>query len=103
MVKSKLVFRSPVVPVQNPETELILDSEDDNVSLLQEKEVDNLGGTSAHQHFLMAAIEHHLHLIVLDSPQCRVSSFQLMCDKNVLLYVLSFYSGTWSHSLCVCF
>ncbi|XP_023817004.1 neurobeachin isoform X1 [Oryzias latipes] len=44
VVKSKLVFRNPVVPIQNPETELILDGEDDNVSLLQEKEVDNLGG-----------------------------------------------------------
>uniref|UniRef100_A0A8C7ZYH2 Neurobeachin b n=1 Tax=Oryzias sinensis TaxID=183150 RepID=A0A8C7ZYH2_9TELE len=44
VVKSKMVFRNPVVPIQNPETELILDGEDDNVSLLQEKEVDNLGG-----------------------------------------------------------
>uniref|UniRef100_A0A3P9KU26 Neurobeachin n=1 Tax=Oryzias latipes TaxID=8090 RepID=A0A3P9KU26_ORYLA len=44
VVRSKKVFRNPVVPIQNPETELILDGEDDNVSLLQEKEVDNLGG-----------------------------------------------------------
>ena len=49
--KSKTVFRSPTVASQNPETELILDGDDDNVSLLHEKEMDNLGGMSAHQHF----------------------------------------------------
>ncbi|XP_072248234.1 neurobeachin isoform X3 [Leuresthes tenuis] len=42
--KSKTVFRSPTVASQNPETELILDGDDDNVSLLHEKEMDNLGG-----------------------------------------------------------
>ncbi|KAM9733236.1 neurobeachin isoform 4-T4 [Menidia menidia] len=43
-VKSKMLFRSPAVASPNPETELILDGDDDNVSLLQEKETDNLGG-----------------------------------------------------------
>ncbi|MED6286775.1 hypothetical protein CHARACLAT_009560, partial [Characodon lateralis] len=43
-VKSKIVFRSPTFASQNPETELVLDGEDDNVSLLQEKEMDNVGG-----------------------------------------------------------
>ncbi|KAM6987921.1 neurobeachin [Tautogolabrus adspersus] len=43
-VKSKTVFRSQTVASQNPETELILDGDDDAVSLLQEKEMDNLGG-----------------------------------------------------------
>ena len=51
MVKSKVVFRSTTVATQNTETELILDGDDDTVSLLQEKEMDNLGGTSARQHF----------------------------------------------------
>uniref|UniRef100_A0A3B5RFA3 Neurobeachin n=1 Tax=Xiphophorus maculatus TaxID=8083 RepID=A0A3B5RFA3_XIPMA len=44
VVKSKLVFRSPTLASQNPETELVLDGEDDNVSLLHEKEMDNVGG-----------------------------------------------------------
>lgn len=35
---------------QNPETELMLEGDEDAVSLLQEKEMDNLGGKSAHQH-----------------------------------------------------
>ncbi|KAI3353657.1 hypothetical protein L3Q82_004902 [Scortum barcoo] len=44
VVKSKKVFRSQTVASQNPETELILEADDDAVSLLQEKEMDNLGG-----------------------------------------------------------
>uniref|UniRef100_A0A3B4UDY1 Neurobeachin n=1 Tax=Seriola dumerili TaxID=41447 RepID=A0A3B4UDY1_SERDU len=44
LVKSKKAFRSQTVASQNPETELILDGDDDAVSLLQEKEMDNLGG-----------------------------------------------------------
>ncbi|XP_041654369.1 neurobeachin [Cheilinus undulatus] len=43
-VKSKTVFRSQTVASQNPETELLLEGDDDAVSLLQEKEMDNLGG-----------------------------------------------------------
>lgn len=50
VVKSKKVFRSQIVASQNPETELVLEGDDDAVSLLQEKEMDNLGGKSAHQH-----------------------------------------------------
>ncbi|XP_047451139.1 neurobeachin isoform X2 [Mugil cephalus] len=44
VVKSKMVFRSPTVAGQNVETELVLDGDDDAGSLLQEKEMDNLGG-----------------------------------------------------------
>lgn len=44
VLKSKTVFRSPTVATQSPETELVLDGDDDAVSLLQEKEMDNLGG-----------------------------------------------------------
>lgn len=47
-IKLKKVFRSHAVPSQNPEPELVLDGEDDGVSLLQEKEMDSLGGKSAH-------------------------------------------------------
>ncbi|CAJ1065088.1 neurobeachin [Xyrichtys novacula] len=43
-VKSKTVYRSQTVASQNPETELVLEGDDDAVSLLQEKEMDNLGG-----------------------------------------------------------
>lgn len=43
-------FRSQTVASQNPETELMLEGDDDAVSLLQEKEMDNLGGKSAIQH-----------------------------------------------------
>ncbi|XP_068440668.1 neurobeachin isoform X1 [Clinocottus analis] len=44
VVKSKKVFRSQTVTSPNPETELMLEGDEDAVSLLQEKEMDNLGG-----------------------------------------------------------
>ncbi|KAM7412792.1 hypothetical protein PAMA_020259 [Pampus argenteus] len=44
VVTSKKAFRSQTVTSQNPETELLLEGDDDAVSLLQEKEMDNLGG-----------------------------------------------------------
>lgn len=50
VVKSRKAFRSQAMANQNPETELMLEGDDDAVSLLQEKEMDNLGGKSAHQH-----------------------------------------------------
>ncbi len=43
-MKSKKSFRSHSVVNQNPETELMLEGDDDTVSLLQEKEIDNLAG-----------------------------------------------------------
>ncbi|TKS82883.1 Neurobeachin Lysosomal-trafficking regulator 2 [Collichthys lucidus] len=43
-VKSKKNFRSQSVVTQNPEAELMLEGDDDAVSLLQEKEIDNLAG-----------------------------------------------------------
>ncbi|XP_071379675.1 neurobeachin isoform X6 [Centroberyx affinis] len=42
-VKSRKAFRSQAVANQNPETELMLEGDDDAASLLQEKEMDNLG------------------------------------------------------------
>lgn len=50
VVKSKKIYRSQAVVSQNSETELMLDTEEDTVSLLQEKEMDNLGGKSTHWH-----------------------------------------------------
>ncbi|MED6238859.1 hypothetical protein ATANTOWER_031276 [Ataeniobius toweri] len=41
-LKSKKNFRSQSVVTQNPEAELMLEGDDDAVSLLQEKEIDNL-------------------------------------------------------------
>ncbi|XP_026797568.3 neurobeachin a isoform X7 [Pangasianodon hypophthalmus] len=43
-MKSKKTFRSQSVVSQNPEMELMLEGDDDAVSLLQEKEIDNLAG-----------------------------------------------------------
>ncbi|XP_031427884.1 neurobeachin a isoform X14 [Clupea harengus] len=43
-VKAKKAFRSQSVVAQNPECELMLEGDDDAVSLLQEKEIDNLAG-----------------------------------------------------------
>lgn len=43
-MKSKKTFRSQAVVNQNAETELMLEGDDDAVSLLQEKEIDNLAG-----------------------------------------------------------
>ncbi|XP_075448227.1 neurobeachin isoform X4 [Ascaphus truei] len=42
VMKSKKTFRSQAVVNQNAETELMLEGDDDAVSLLQEKEIDNL-------------------------------------------------------------
>ncbi|XP_048840018.1 neurobeachin a isoform X3 [Brienomyrus brachyistius] len=42
VVRSKKGFRSQTVVNQNPDTELMLEGDDDAVSLLQEKEMDNL-------------------------------------------------------------
>ncbi|XP_045423153.1 neurobeachin isoform X9 [Lemur catta] len=44
IVKSKKAFRSQAIVNQNAETELMLEGDDDAVSLLQEKEIDNLAG-----------------------------------------------------------
>ncbi|XP_031651141.1 LOW QUALITY PROTEIN: neurobeachin-like [Oncorhynchus kisutch] len=44
LVKSKKGFRSQAVANQSPETDLMLDGDDDTASLLQEKEMDNLAG-----------------------------------------------------------
>nr|XP_020146018.1 neurobeachin isoform X6 [Microcebus murinus] len=44
IVKSKKTFRSQAIVNQNAETELMLEGDDDAVSLLQEKEIDNLAG-----------------------------------------------------------
>lgn len=44
VVKSKKTFRSQAIVNQNAEAELMLEGDDDAVSLLQEKEVDNLAG-----------------------------------------------------------
>lgn len=46
--KSKKRFRSQSVVSQNPEMELMLEGDDDAVSLLQEKEIDNLAGIPDH-------------------------------------------------------
>ncbi|XP_056139754.1 neurobeachin isoform X3 [Lampris incognitus] len=43
VVKSKKAFRGQSMPNQSPETELTLEGDDDAASLLQEKEMDNLG------------------------------------------------------------
>ncbi|XP_055492812.1 neurobeachin a isoform X3 [Leucoraja erinacea] len=44
IIKSKKTFRAQTVVNQNAETELMLEGDDDTVSLLQEKEIDNLAG-----------------------------------------------------------
>ncbi|MEQ2157896.1 hypothetical protein GOODEAATRI_006540, partial [Goodea atripinnis] len=44
-LKSKKNFRSQSVVTQNPEAELMLEGDDDAVSLLQEKEIDNLAAS----------------------------------------------------------
>ncbi|XP_060929107.1 neurobeachin-like [Limanda limanda] len=44
VVRSKKSVRLQPVTSQTPETELMLDGDDDAVSLLQEKEMDNMGG-----------------------------------------------------------
>ncbi|XP_062328262.1 neurobeachin isoform X2 [Osmerus eperlanus] len=43
-IQSKKVFRTQAVANQNPETDLMLEGDEDTVSLLQEKEMDSLAG-----------------------------------------------------------
>ncbi|XP_035857077.1 neurobeachin isoform X7 [Sander lucioperca] len=62
VVKSKKVFRSQTVASQNPETELVLEGDEDAVSLLQEKEMDNLGARFLPQVFISRGP------VVLSSP-----------------------------------
>lgn len=50
VIKSEKVFRTQMTASQTAETELILEGDDEVVSLLQEKEMDSLGGKSAHRH-----------------------------------------------------
>uniref|UniRef100_A0A8C3KNV2 Neurobeachin n=1 Tax=Calidris pygmaea TaxID=425635 RepID=A0A8C3KNV2_9CHAR len=54
VVKSKKTFRSQAVVNQNAETELMLEGDDDAVSLLQEKEIDNLAACGETPALLLA-------------------------------------------------
>lgn len=62
-LKSKRNFRSQSVVTQNPEAELMLEGDDDAVSLLQEKEIDNLAGKHTHTrtHYTALCGEGHLN------------------------------------------
>ena len=79
MVKSKKTFRSQTVASQNPETELLLDGDDDAVSLLQEKEMDNLGGKSAQNSFInpksTPLLLEHRHLSFICPPRYSWDSY----------------------------
>ena len=44
VAKGRKSFRSQAVVSQSPEAELMLEGEDDAVSLLQDKDMDNLAG-----------------------------------------------------------
>lgn len=66
-LKSKKTFRSQSVVTQNPEAELMLEGDDDAVSLLQEKEIDNLAGkmpshkdTHTHSHHTTVSLNSKL-------------------------------------------
>eukprot|EP00062_Callorhinchus_milii_P007037 gi/632948285/ref/XP_007889506.1/ PREDICTED: neurobeachin [Callorhinchus milii] len=52
VVKSKKTFRTQAVVNQSAETELMLEGDDDTVSLLQEKEIDNLAASVNSQVFV---------------------------------------------------
>ncbi|XP_038673773.1 neurobeachin a isoform X3 [Scyliorhinus canicula] len=52
VIKSKKTFRTQAVINQNTETELMLEGDDDTVSLLQEKEIDNLAAPFSPQVFI---------------------------------------------------
>ncbi len=49
-------FRGQALVSQSPETELMLDGDDDAVSLLQEKEVDNLAGESTYTQYTVQSV-----------------------------------------------
>lgn len=58
MVKSKKVSRSQPVASQSPESDLILEGDEDSASLLQEKEMEGLAGESAHPHTHAVAVSY---------------------------------------------
>lgn len=94
MVKSKTVFRSPTVASQNIETELVLDGDDDAGSLLQEKEMDNLGGKSAQQRFDFASITACLLAgigRVCDSYVCIEESLWIGVQQLLTVFILHWY------------
>lgn len=87
--KSKKSFRSQSVVTQNPEAELMLEGDDDAVSLLQEKEIDNLAGKT-HTHTCTHAFTHvhtRIHTCT-DSAENKTSStlvFSAIASKTFYL------------------
>lgn len=65
-MKSKKTFRSQAVVNQNAETELMLEGDDDAVSLLQEKEIDNLAGNYTFHYNYDMSRKALLNLLVLN-------------------------------------
>uniref|UniRef100_A0A673J2C2 Neurobeachin b n=1 Tax=Sinocyclocheilus rhinocerous TaxID=307959 RepID=A0A673J2C2_9TELE len=55
-LRGRKAFRGQAVVSQNPETELMLEGDDDAVSLLQEKEVDNLAGESTYTQYTVQSV-----------------------------------------------
>lgn len=74
VVKSKRTFRSQAMMNQNAETELMLEGDDDAVSLLQEKEIDNLAGTH---------LRGFLLFVVSNSPEVTEFKIDLLVNKCV--------------------
>ncbi len=55
-LRGRKSFRGQPLVSQSPETELMLEGDDDAVSLLQEKEVDNLAGESTYTQYTVQSV-----------------------------------------------
>lgn len=55
VLKGRKSFRGHMVASQNPEAELMLEAEDDAVSLLQDKDMDNLAGEGTMNSFILTS------------------------------------------------
>ncbi|KAG7224561.1 hypothetical protein INR49_011313 [Caranx melampygus] len=89
-LKSKKNFRSQSVVTQNPEAELMLEGDDDAVSLLQEKEIDNLAVVVARGTLSITTTEIYFEVDEEDAAFKKI-------DAKVLAYSEGLH-GKWMFS-----
>ncbi|KAF1672276.1 Neurobeachin, partial [Pygoscelis papua] len=105
VVKSKKTFRSQAVVNQNAETELMLEGDDDAVSLLQEKEIDNLavGSVKLTCHlFVLTKLSLHELMSYFSRPLQEFASEQSVAFRKLAIAAVLAYTeglhGKWMFS-----
>ncbi|GAA6073090.1 neurobeachin isoform X1 [Tachysurus ichikawai] len=67
-LKGRKSFRGHAAVSQSPEAELMLEGEDDTISLLQEKDMDNLAGEEPLHSSVKKSRAHRAHSCLSDEP-----------------------------------